>query len=119
MTTVDINKTIIPNSFEFNFFDQLKRNSYYEPNKYDKGRLQYPNKPPQPNIQKTLNDASVLYHSGDQILQKIPFENINSRLLFDYNNGRNLNLLSNIKTNSTKNYPDVNFKGQNNIGYIS
>lgn len=113
----EINSKVLPTSFEFNFFDQLKRNASYEPVIYDNGNIPIP-KAPENQADKILIDSSKLFHSGDQIYKKIPLEENNSRTLFEYEDGRNLNLLNSINQNSTKNRAVIYNKGQGNIGFI-
>lgn len=98
---------ILPNSFEFNFFQQLKRNEIYEPSVYNKPEPNIPQKAPQSQSQTDLLSFNKIIHIGNPVLEKIPFENIKSRPLFDYQNGRNLSILNTLKENSKRDYPDV------------
>lgn len=100
-----------------NFFDQLKRNASYEAVNYNNGNLALPMKP-ENQADKTIIETSRLIHSGDQIFNKIPFEINNSRPLFDYSDGRNLDLLNNLNQNSTNNRSVVYHQGQGGLGFL-
>jgi len=106
MTTVDINKVILPNSAEFRLFPDLNKNSYYEPIRYDRTAANIPKKAPYQEFEKTLFSSSVIQHSGDIILDNSPYDKNRSRPLFDYYNGRNLGMLKTLEANSKPNYPD-------------
>jgi len=117
-TTPDLNKVVLPNSFDFNFYKQLNRNVGYEEITYGKSPLTIPKKAPYQQADKDLRANSILYHTNDEILKKIPYEENKSRRLLDYYNGRNLNILNTLKANSKRDYPDVSFKGQDSLGRI-
>lgn len=117
-TSADLGKVVLPNNFDFNFYQQLNRNVGYEEITYDKRPLMIPSKAPYQQADKDLRSFNQLFHTDDQILQKIPYENNNSRMLLDNYNGRNLDLLNSIKANSKPNYADITFKGQETIGRI-
>lgn len=116
--TPNLGQVVLPNNFDFNFNQQLKRNSYYEEITYDKRPLMIPKKAPYQQADKDLRANSILYHTNDEILKKIPYEENKSRRLLDYYNGRNLNVLNSLKANSKRDYPDVSFKGQESLGRI-
>lgn len=118
-TTADLGKAILPNNLEFNFFPQLKRNVGYEEITYDKRPLTIPKKAPYQQADKDIRAFSELYHTSDQVLKKIPYEDNNSRMLLDYYNGRNLNLLNSIKANGARDYPDVQTQARQVLGRIA
>lgn len=101
----------------YDFFDKLKKNSLYESVNYTNGNFQLP-KSYDTKADKDLIEYSKLINVGDQIYNKIPYEINNSRLLLDYNDGRNLNLLNSIKANSTNDRGIINARGQGGLGFI-
>ncbi len=117
-TTADLGKVVLPNNLEFNFFPQLKRNVGYEQITYDKRPLTIPKKAPYQQADKDLMAFNQLYHTDDVILSKIPYEQNKSRMLLDYYDGRNLNLLDNLKKNAKTAYPTSYFDGRQVLGRI-
>lgn len=117
-TSADLGKVVLPNNFDFNFYQQLKRNSDYEEITYDKRPLMIPKIAPYQQADKDLLANSILYHTNDEVLKKIPYEENKSRRLLDYYNGRNLGVLNSLKANSKRDYPDISFKGQQSLGRI-
>lgn len=112
----EVNKIKLSN--EMSFFDQLNRNVKYEEVNYDKRPLVIPKNAPYQQAEKDLYSSSKVIHKGDQIFNKIPFENNNSRPLFDYENGRNLGLLGSLISNSTNNRSVIYNRGQGNLGFV-
>lgn len=117
-TSADLGKVVLPNNFDFNFYQQLKRNSSYEDITYDKKPLMIPKTAPYQQADKDLRANSILFHTNDEVLKKIPYEENKSRRLLDYYNGRNLGVLNSLKANSKRDYPDISFKGQESLGRI-
>lgn len=117
-TSADMGKVILPNNLEFDFFNQLKRNVKYEEQYYDIPPY-IPQNAPNQQFEKDVYQQSVLQHSGEQILKRIPLEENKSRLCFDNYNGRNLNILNTLKYNSKRDYPDIITPARQVLGKIA
>jgi len=116
--TPEINSRILPNSFEFDFFNGMKRDAYYEEVRYAKPQLPIPYNAPLNNIDRTLLSSSLINRSGYQIYKQIPFEENKSRPLFSYENGRNLDVIKTVNYNARRDYPDVITPQRQVIGRI-
>lgn len=104
MTSVSMGN-ILPNSFDFNFNNSLKINSYNEKLNNNIRLLGIPNLQPKPTFQIAENTSRDIINTGDQIYQNIPYETNNSRFQSFYEDGRKLQLLETIKYNQRKSYP--------------
>jgi hypothetical protein len=100
------------------FFSQLNRNVKYEEINYAKRPLIIPSQAPYQQFEKDLYSSSKVIHEGDQIFNKIPYEVNNSRILLDYENGRNLSLLKSISDNSKPIMPVLSHSGQGSLGFL-
>lgn len=111
----EINRAVLPNSFEFNFNNQLERNATFEAINNTNGNLQIPLEAPKQSSDETLIQTAKLFRNNDQYYKTIPYEINKSRRLFDNYNGRNLSLLNSISDNSTNSRSVIYHKGQGNL----
>ena len=99
-TTVDINKVVLPNSFNFGgFYNGVNRNAK---NNYNNGKVIIP-KFRDGQADKTIL-SSRYYHadSGDLILKELNYNIDNKRPTTDYFEGRNLSILKTLKGGVTQ-----------------
>lgn len=98
---------ILPNSFQFNFNDDLKRRKYYETLNNNAKYPLIPKTAPMPTFQIVENTSRDIIHTGYEKLEKIPYETIKSRYQSFYENGRKLQLLETISYNAGKSAPSA------------
>ncbi len=104
MTSVGIGD-VLPNSFDFDFYRNLRMNFYNENINNNIRPLGIPDLAPKPTFQIAENTSREVVNTGNQIYQNIPYETNNSRFQSFYIDGRKLQLLETIKYNQKPSYP--------------